>query len=241
MRLRVCIILAAVAGAAGSMVLAVDMYRRLAAAERSAMESASATHAAGLVFGAAHVLGTAGMGVLFFAIGLLLFAEKKRSAAAMSVASSNASTGQAAEVAASVVVPLGEYAQASELPASDDSETHSAELFALTRRPSTHIFPSSPPDPVAPLRTSNDIDVVHVSPAPEHNPMADSGVEEIGTPIPVSDTEFRRAVLYEKVLQEQGEVPEGILIESESKTIDAVLGNGGDEPAPTPQSSPLKN
>lgn len=200
MRLRVCIMLAALAGAAGSMILAADMYRRLAVLECSAIESASSARDASLVFGTAHVLGTAGMGVLFLAISLLLFAEKKSATSAEHVASSSTSTEQVDEaLEISVAIPLDKYAQA--------SEDHPLELPAAT---------------LTPIQA-------------DQVPALDANGEEISTPIPLTEDEFRRTTIFEKVLQEQGEVPFGTPIENESEPGEAVP-EDGDEAIPKPKS-----
>ncbi len=78
MRLRFCLMLVAAAGAVGSLVLAADMYRRLSTAERLAMEGLSASGGnAGMVFSTAHMLGIAGLSVMFLSICLMLIAEKR--------------------------------------------------------------------------------------------------------------------------------------------------------------------
>jgi hypothetical protein len=107
MRLRVCILTATVLGAVGSLLIAADMYRRIAASEALAGGAR-----APMAFSMFHVLGTAGMAVVFLAILLLLLADKRSApeaavqAAAFPDEISSASTAAEAAPVATELPPM---------------------------------------------------------------------------------------------------------------------------------------
>jgi hypothetical protein len=223
MRLRVCIMLACAIGAAGSLILAADMYRRLSVAERLALEGFSAAGNANLVFGMTHVLGTAGLGLIFLAVCLLLVNERKPAPSATEPASAEAP-------AAIEAVPLGVYAEpaprtldapvedAPVAPSGTDKTSVALEpapLAFTVQKPPTRVIrpsgpiPSPPPKPstqfpAAPelQRPSRNIFVVQATPAPPPRDCEPPGVSE-----PVSASEFQRAVVEEEVIRAQGEIP----------------------------------
>lgn len=232
MRVRVCIMLAAAVGAAGSLILAVDMYRRLSAAEKLAMEGLSgAVGNANLVFGMTHVLGTAGLGILFLAVCLLLANERAPEPTAEPARNSPDSIAVEVPQATIQAVPLGIYAEPPVEMAAEGDAAPATQSFTEkppvvrepmpvtggTLRPPTRVvrregpIPSPPPKPsnaslpAAPevQRPAKNIFIVQAPPAPP--PSKDD--DPVGVPQPLSETEYQRAVVEEEVLREQGEIP----------------------------------
>ncbi|MEI6234720.1 MAG: hypothetical protein WCT04_16830 [Planctomycetota bacterium] len=201
MRLRVCIVLASLAGASGSLLLTADLYRRLGEAERAMHGTASGTP----VFSMAHVLGNAGLCVMFLAIALLVLADSKQ------VESQTAS--EIERVSDDVGVP--EAVEAVEtLP---DHEPAVSDMIEIPIPPPDH-----PAAPKVPFRPAKNIYIVQAPPPSSAMNSVVDVTEQIETPIALSETEFQRAVVFEKVFQEQGEVPVATPIESESKITEAV-------------------
>jgi hypothetical protein len=231
MRLRTCIILASAVGAAGSLILAADMYRRLSAAEQGLGVAAAN---ANLVFGMTHVLGTAAMAILFLAICLLLandreparktgFIERKTEMMPRVV---SAASHPAVVTPPAPVLASGETAKPKESP-SGISEAVPAIIAPL--RPPTRVTRPEGPIPSPPPKTTSVImampkfppapEVPEAPPVPEHRPAKNifvvqappapppSKEADSGDPQPVSPTEYHRAVIERKVLEEQGEIP----------------------------------
>ncbi len=221
MRLRVCIVLAALAGAAGSLILAADMYRRMAAVERVANASM-----AGTAFSMAHALGNAGICILFLGIAMLALVENKQPAQAEN------DLLQSHEIEGHTIA-LADYAQladvSSEVSTEVTGEIETADaiqdesIAPIAVPAAVSIAPTLPAAPTVPFNAAKNIFIIEAQPAPQ-----DSAADEpIGTPIELTETEFQRAVVYENVLREQGEIPVATPIDSESIVMDAALGDDG--------------
>ena len=204
MRLRVCIVLASLAGASGSLLLTADLYRRLGDAERALHGTASGTP----VFTMAHVLGSAGLGVMFLAIALLVLADSKQTESQTATEIETVSDEVEIPVAVEAIETVG--------PLPEDAPAVS-DMIEIPVPP-----PNLPAAPKAPFRPAKNIYIVQAPPPSSAMHSAVEVTEQIATPIPLSETEFQRAIVYEKVFQEQGEVPVATPIESESKLTDAV-------------------
>lgn len=202
MRLRVCIVLAALAGAAGSMILAVDSYRRLGLAERFATPNTAGV----LVFGMAHALGNAGAGALFLSIGLLALSEKKKSSPADE--SRDAIDAQkAGSTADSSPIPVDTPdlsitpifvadgmlpASAEVLPKPTFEQNDSAPIPVAV--PSTELTDAGVKPPFRPAKN------IYIVEIPAHTD------EGIALQTAAADVEFRRSAIYEKVAVKPEEI-----------------------------------
>ncbi len=166
-----------------------------------------------------HVLGAAAMGVLFLAILLLLIGDWRQAASGQMQGHAHALEGMASESTTQEHVP-----EMSAAVAAQPLAAHAVANEIKTPLP----LPKSTPTPLAPrapFRPARNIYVVQAPPPP---PPKSDGDEPIGTPIPVTETEFSRAVEYEKVLREQGEIPTATPLASESQAMDATPGDPHD-------------
>ncbi|HLX60270.1 MAG TPA: hypothetical protein VKX17_03205 [Planctomycetota bacterium] len=173
MRLRVCMMLASALGAVGALALAYDMYRRLAIAESLVLHGLPANSNANLAFSMAHVLGTAGLGLIFLAVCLLLANERARAMASQKI-----------EVAMPAIeaVPLEEYAR----------EKEKVESIPVTASPSSAppaIVPSVTPATsaaTAPASASSSQTAAATTPAAESLPAATANATPTPTAAPLA-------------------------------------------------------
>ena len=223
MRLRVCIILAALAGAVASLALAADIYRRISSADHAAAS-------ANTVFGTAHMLGNAGISVLLLGIAILAVVETKKPAApAANLDLTPAQTLDSIPTAVTEIpvtefptVATDEVSPATPLENSQPAMGEPVPAPVVDSLPAASFVPAAPK---VPDRSARNIYVVQAPPAPAQAIQDD----RIGTPIPLTDTEFQRAVVFETTLREQGEVPDGTPADGESRIAEAALGDDGND------------